>query len=84
MRVDHEVRKVSAGHSILLDSVVRFRQAGVQLPKKVQAHPERRTANTDGWSKEDWGIFLADLVAGSAGTLLTVHGKQFKVLDVPV
>ena len=60
------IKKATKGatdHTVLLDDMIRSRGLGVPYVKWVKAHPEEYKTR-DKWNDEDWGIFLADKVAG--------------------
>lgn len=64
------LRRVTTSHLALLECIHRLKEAGYCSPSKVKAHPERRTRDHSSWTAEEWGIFLADRVAGSSGNVL--------------
>ena len=54
--------EIRRGHSSLASYIRDTRNWGVVDLKWVKAHPEREEGRK--WSMEDWGIFMADRIAG--------------------
>lgn len=75
------LRRATASHLAILECISRLKGAGQRSPSKVKAHPERRSRDDSAWTEAEWGIFLADLVAGTSGHCLEARGHTIHVWD---
>ena len=79
------VRKGMAEYRLLSESILQCQEEyGVPAVEWVKAHPERRTQEVAEWTREEWGIWLADRAAADDWSALEEMGVECEMIEVDV